>query len=408
MQASLATNLLLRSPAVSRVCNSWTKSRRITTVPYRCTQTRTMPPSTAARLLPLPHEGLPGWCDRFLDPPGCGDLFASRLWYDVTLAHALPAEVEPMLASTDTVMLPLLRVGGRLRGLTTDYSLAWRPLIVPDAGAPALREAGRSLGRLLRFGPPVLLDALDPAAPGLEPLLEGLRMARLFPARFTHFGNWYEAFPPDLGWTAYLADRPPALRNTINRKLARAARELCLERIATPGPALEAGIAAYEDVRARSWKPWEPFPDFDGALMRALAAQRALRLGVLRETRAGNRPVAAQYWALDRGGAGGRARALLLKLAHAEESRATSPGTALTAMMIRALIEEDGVRELDFGRGDDPYKRLWVSHRRQRVGYVLADPLHPAGLFALARQVASRARHRMLAGLGRGRSAEPA
>ena len=50
---------------------------------------------------------------------------------------------------------------------------------------------------------------------------------------------------------------------------------------AAPGPALEAAIAAYEAVRAASWKPHEPFPNFDAQLMRALAAAGALRLGVL-------------------------------------------------------------------------------------------------------------------------------
>lgn len=350
-----------------------------------------MPSSPAARLSPLPHMGMPSWCDGFLDPPGAGDLFASRLWYDTTLAHALPAGAEPFLAATSSVLVPLLRTGGRLRNLATDYSLSWRPLTAPGIGAAALQEAGRALGRLLRFGPPVLLDMLDPCSPDLAPLLGGLRAARLRAARFDHFGNWHEVFPADITWPAYLAARPPALRTTINRKLARAGREMRFERITAPGPALEAGIAAYEDVRARSWKPHEPFPHFDAALMRALAAQGALRLGVLR-ARARDRPVAAQYWAIDRGGA----RALLLKLAHAEESRAASPGTALTAMMIRLLFEEDGVRELDFGRGDDPYKQLWVSRRRQRVGFVLADPLHPMGLLALARQAAGRARRRIL------------
>jgi CelD/BcsL family acetyltransferase involved in cellulose biosynthesis len=106
--------------------------------------------------------------------------------------------------------------------------------------------------------------------------------------------------------------------------------------------------------------------------------------------------VAAQYWVV------GGGQAALLKLAHAEDQRAASPGTALTAIMIRRLLEGDGVRELDFGRGDDPYKRLWVGHRRQRIGVLLADPRHPAGLLALARQAAGRGRRHALGWLGRG------
>jgi CelD/BcsL family acetyltransferase involved in cellulose biosynthesis len=76
----------------------------------------------------------------------------------------------------------------------------------------------------------------------------------------------------------------------------------------------------------------------------------------------------------------------VLKLAHDEAARAASPGTVLTALMIRRLLGEDRVRVLDFGRGDDPYKRLWVGSRRRRIGLVLADPLSPQGLAALGRQ----------------------
>lgn len=343
-----------------------------------------------ARLVPLFRDGLPTWCDRYLADLGSGDLFDTRLWYDTLLAHALPDGARPMLAVTDAVMLPLRRDGGRLGSLVTDYSLVWRPLPAPDADQADFLLAGRALGRLLRLAPPVILDALDADAPALAPLLHGFRAARLIPMRFATFGNWHETLAPGAGWEAFLASRPAALRNTVLRKMPRAARDFAFECIGDPGLALEAGIAAYVAVRAASWKPHEPYPDFDAVLLRALAAAGALRLGVLRD-RADGHPVAAQYWALDRGGEGRRRRAVVLKLAHAEAARAASPGTVLTAMMIRGLIEEDHVASLDFGRGDDAYKRLWVARRRQRIGEVLADPLHPLGLAALARQAGGAA-----------------
>ncbi|MBV1799984.1 GNAT family N-acetyltransferase [Siccirubricoccus sp. G192] len=352
--------------------------------------------SLGARLVPVPRTGLPAWCDRFLAPPGSGDFFAGRAFHDTTLAHALPDEAEPLVAACGEVaLLPLLRTGGRLQNLATPYTLAWRPLLAEGADPAALRQAGHGFGRLLRGGPPARLEALDAEAPGLDAFLAGLGAAGLALHRYRHFGNWHEALPPGLGWAAYLAARPPALRTTIGRKLARCGREMHFELHTAPGAALDAGIAAYEDVRARSWKPHEPFPAFDAALMRAAARLGMLRLGLLRG-RGDGRPAAAQYWIADGG------RAWLLKLAHAEESRAASPGTALTAMMIRGLLEEDGVRELDFGRGDDPYKQLWVGRRRQRIGLVVADPRHPAGLLAVARQVAGRGRQRLLGWLGRG------
>lgn len=127
--------------------------------------------------------------------------------------------------------------------------------------------------------------------------------------------------------------------------------------------------------------------------MRAAAGLGQLRLGVLRRIACGS-PIAAQYWILDHGGR----RALLPKLFHDEAAREESPGTVLTAHMIRHLIETDGVRALDFRRGDDPYKRLWVAERRQRIGVVLADPRHPAGALAILRHHAGRARRRLLGG----------
>lgn len=363
-------------------------------------------PPAGPGLLPLARgEPLPAWCDRYLEPPGAGAFFAGRLWYETLIGHALPPGAEPVLAlAGEAALLPLLRLpGGRLTSLATVYSLEWAPLpsLLPSLGADAagLRTGGRALGRRLRGRAPVRLDALDPAAPGLAPLLEGLAAARLVPLRFEHFGNWHEALAPGTGWEAYLAARPPALRTTIRRKLARCEREMRFTLLTAPGAALEAGIAAYEAARAASWKPWEPFPAFDGALMRAAAAAGALRLGVLR-MREGDRPVAAQYWVLDRGGS----RALLLKLAHDEASRAASPGTALTALMVRHLLEEDRVGELDFGIGDDAYKQLWVGQRRQRIGVALADPLHPAGALELARHLAGGAVRR-LRGMAGGRAA---
>jgi hypothetical protein len=341
-----------------------------------------MPAVPAARLAPIARAGLPDWADSCLAPAGA-DFFSSRLWFDLVLAHALPPATIPLAARSapdDAALLLLRRDGRALCSLTTPYSLAWRPLFAPAADLTARQLAGHNLARALRFASPARLELLDPREPDLEPLCAGLAAGGIRALAYDHVGNWHEVLPPCTGWDAYLAARPPALRTTVGRKLKRAARDMRFEQIAAPGPALEAGIAAYESVRAMSWKPHEPFPAFDAALLRAAAGAGVLRLGVLRQA-ADCKPVAAQYWIIDCGGQ----RATVLKLAHAENARAASPGTVLTAMMIRHLLGT-GVQELDFGRGDDDYKQLWVGTRRQRIGLILADPLHPAGLLAIARQ----------------------
>lgn len=336
------------------------------------------------RLLPVPGPSLPDWCDRFLLPPDAGDIFATRLWYDTTLAHAMAPGARPLLGlcTEESALLPLRQGRGGLRSLTTPYSLAWRPL--PPAGRPdadAMTRAGACLGARLRFRAPARMEALAEDTPGLDEWLEGLRGAGIAVQIYRHFGNWHEALEPGTGWAGYLAARPPALRSTIRRKMDRARRDYRCEMLRAPGAALETGIADYLHVHAQSWKPAEPFPGFDPALMRAAAAAGLLRLGLLRDVSGG--AVAAQYWLVSGG------RAWLLKLAHVEASRAASPGTALTAMMIRHLIEEEAVQHLDFGRGDDAYKSLWVSARRQRIGLELAHPGHPLGLLAMARRQVS-------------------
>ncbi|EHL96340.1 hypothetical protein HMPREF9946_04808 [Acetobacteraceae bacterium AT-5844] len=358
-----------------------------------------MPSATdLPRLLPLHHQGLPSWCDRFLAPAGSGDFFASRAWYDTVLAHALPQGSQPLLAvGEDCLLLPLLREGGgRLRSLSTPYTLSWRPLATrkEDIGG-----AARALGQRLRSEPLVQLDTLDAELPGLDSLLNGMRAAGFLPMTFRHFGNWWQQLEKGTSWAQYLDGRPPPLRATIQRKLARAQRESRFELISCPGAELEAGIQAYEEVRAKSWKPHEPFPAFDAALMRAASRCGALRLGVLRSSC--GRALAAQYWVTS------GSHAALLKLAHVEAERKASPGTVLTARMIEWLIDQERVAALDLGRGDDAYKPLWVQQRRQRMGVLLANPLRPAGLMAVARQAAGRGRRQALQWIGRRRDENP-
>jgi len=111
-----------------------------------------------------------------------------------------------------------------------------------------------------------------------------------------------------------------------------------------------------------------------------------LRLAVLWQ---GDQPVAAQMWVVE------GARATVLKLAHDQAHDAASPGTVLAALTIRHLIEQDGVRALDYGRGDDAYKRGWTGARRQRIGLLIANPRHPRGLAAISRDALGRARRAM-------------
>ena len=321
--------------------------------------------------------------------PGQYGFFSTTAWWRTVWAAGVPTGGTPVFGLVGTgegaVVFALLRDrDGRFEALTNPYTCLYQPLAA--AGAD-LQMAGQALGRLARGGGVLRLDALDPDWQGLAPLLAGARAAGLVALRFDHFGNWHE---PTAGcdWRGYLAARPGALRETVRRRLRDAERDpsLGFQVLAEPAE-VEGGIAEYEAVYARSWKEPEPFPRFNAELMRQAARDGMLRLGVLR--RAGQ-AIAVQLWIVHDG------VAAVLKLAHDEAFKPLSPGTVLTAWMIRRLLDTERVGRIDFGRGDDPYKQLWTSVRRQRIGVVLVNPWRPAGLAILLRHVAGRLRRRIV------------
>jgi hypothetical protein len=319
---------------------------------------------------------------------GGSGFFSTAAWWRTVVAAGVPAGAEAVFAvhgdGDGAVLWPLLRrADGGFEALTNPYTCRYQPA----AGERAdLHGAGRALARLGRGGGVLRLDALDPDWAGLPAVLAGARAGGMAALRFDHFGNWHEAIA-GRDWRGYLAGRPGALRETVRRRLRDAERNPALSFAVLEGAReVEGGIAEYEAVYARSWKEPEPFPDFNAELMRQTAREGTLRLSVLRHAGVA---IAVQMWIVHDG------IAAVLKLAHDEAHKPLSPGTALTAWTLRRLIEGEGVDGIDFGRGDDPYKQLWTSRRRQRIGVVLAAPWHPRGLAVLLRHAGGRLRERV-------------
>lgn len=284
-----------------------------------------------------------------------------------TLAPHERALVAVVLRDGEPVAgLPLAVADKEARTLTAPYTTRYVPALADTAAAA-------ELGRMARaYATDVLrLEGCDAGDPAMAAFISGLKHSGLAVASYQGFANWYE---PVAEFDSWWAARPSRVRSTVRRKLA-AAERAGLGFVMASG---DEAIAHYEDIYRQSWKEPEPHPQFIPGMIRALGREGLVRVGLMMLD---GRAVAAQIWLVC------RSQGTIFKLAHREDAATFSPGTLLTWWMAKKLIEGEGVRELDFGRGDDAYKRDWLSRRRTRTGVIAADWRSITGLSAALRDV---------------------
>jgi Acetyltransferase (GNAT) domain len=291
--------------------------------------------------------------------------------------------------ASSTVAL-LLRTGepkaGRcLTSLANAYSvehgIVWAPGTDLEAGLTAILS--HVVDERPRWDRLRLIE-LDPRDPSYRAVLRSLRRARLLVECTFDSGTWYEDTAA-LSFADYLAARPSELRNTWRRKQRRIERSNRLTKaFFSDATGIERAIADYQAVYAASWKPAEAFPGFIPALIRLAAQLGALRLGIYY---IGGVPAAAQFWILWHG------RAVIYKLAHAKQFDDLSLGTLLTMEMTERVLTADQPGEITLGRGDDPYKKLWLPKRRERWGISAANPRTWRGLRYGTRRQAAKLFH---------------
>ncbi len=244
----------------------------------------------------------------------------------------------------DIAALPLRGDGGHLHALSNWYTFRYRPLASRPEGL--LEALARDLAGKARR---VTLSGLPDEDRSASRLEAAFRKTGWLVRREVCDSN--HILPVDgRSYEQYLVSRPGKLRTTLKRKSGKVETRV-LDRF-------DAEVwNAYESIYAESWKPEEGSPAFLRAFAEAEGKAGRLRLGI---ALAEGAPVAAQMWTVEHG------TAWIHKLAHREVAKPLSPGSVLSAALFRHVIDVDRVDLVDFGTGDDPYKRDWMEVVRPR------------------------------------------
>ncbi|KQZ26004.1 GNAT family N-acetyltransferase [Duganella sp. Root1480D1] len=338
-------------------------------------------------------EALPDDARACIEQAGQGSSDAGCDWYRNLIETVMDCDdvVRFYVLRRDGLVqavLPLHAVqhsgGWQLHALSNFYTSLYQPAFNPCLKAADLLVLLAAVQRDFPGASHLTMKPMDPSSHAYQVLLDALRKLGWLPFEYFSFGNWF--LTTDSNWPAYLAARPGAVRSTLKRmgrKFSQAGGTL---EIVTGGARLPEAIAAYEAVYAHSWKVPEPYPAFLPGLMRLCAAQGSLRLGL---AWLDGKAVAAQFWIVRNG------KAMIYKLAYDESAKPYAPGTLLSAHLMQHVMEVEQVQEVDYLQGDDPYKQLWMSERRERWGIVAYQPRTLAGLAGALHETIGRATRRL-------------
>ncbi|GGZ08530.1 GNAT family N-acetyltransferase [Novosphingobium colocasiae] len=285
--------------------------------------------------------------------------FDRLAWWQALEQHC---GLAPLMAiardGDDAAVLPLTLGKDGPRALANWYTFRFRPILTDGHAAPALLAA---LARDLAGAHARIVLSGLPDEDGSATLVErAFRAAGWLGIRAECDTNHVLALQ-GRDYQTYLSGRPGPLRTTLKRKSGK----VDVRVLTHFDPAI---WAAYEDIYAESWKPEEGSPAFLRAFAEAEGAAGRLRLGI---AHVGGEPVAAQMWTVEGG------TAFIHKLAHRESAKGVSPGSVLSAALFRHVIDVDLVSGIDFGTGDNPYKRDWMELVRPRYSLTLIRPAAP-------------------------------
>lgn len=272
---------------------------------------------------------------------------------------------------------------GSLASLTNWYSCLYDILLSPDAADPdaVVQKLVDTLLQHLGRAAVVEFNYLDQNSGTADSLTRALRSTGLITVPYHHSVTRYE----DLGnvdFDNYLKQRPADIRKETARCSRRLAEKYQVEQVVyCDDSQLQKALADYQKVHAASWKNPERFPHFIPELFRRGLGDRQLRVGILYLD---GQPVATELYILFNG------QATSYKGSYDTAFRKNSPASVLQLYMIKYLMEVDHVHEINLGYGDEPYKKKWLTRRRDLAGILAFNPRSVTALRLLARQIRRR------------------
>jgi len=313
-------------------------------------------------------------------------------WFRVWLEHFQHEEelLVLLLYRKDRIdaIAPLLTGCERFRGITKARKISLignvhsplRSFIIRD-GAMEVRR--RSIFQLFSF---LRQTWKDWDVMELEYLPEEDGTVRVLEEATREFGyrsRTYKCFQDsyvngiDCSGEEYLNRLPKKMRNELKRRKKRLSElgDVRIE-IGTDAAAFDRHMEVYYSVRDRSWKSPEADREFLYEARRMAAAKGWLRCGFLFLNEV---PIAAQIRVVS------EEIVYFMEAVHDEAFKKFAPGHILRAELIKHFIDDDGVTEIDQGRGDESYKNDWSlqGRVRERKGMTIFNETTKGRLLAL-------------------------
>ena len=287
-------------------------------------------------------------------------LFFSRPWFESMDQFALKEDQEMLLAGVVNnqqllAILPLKKcTGGNWHSLTHNYSSLFSLLISDENQSEILSCLVQGLRQTPLQSITIMpVDQHDSKLLQFQKIMQtnGFECHRKF-----RFYNWFHRMQ-GASFAEYMAHRPSRLCNTIARKQRKLEREHDYNIRLFLGEEVLGAMQDYYKAYKASWKADEQFGGILDDLIHRFSSLGWPRLAILYIE---DQPAAAQIWFVVNG------KANIFRLVYDERWKQYSPGSILTSYLMKYVLDNDSIKEIDFLTGNEQYKQDWMSERRER------------------------------------------